>query len=57
MFTEIRYEVDGPAAIVTLDRPDHLNAFTGTMLGELLEAFDRRMDQTLAHGQEGFASA
>ena len=40
MFTEIRYEVDGPAAIITLDRPEQLNAFTGTMLGELLEAFD-----------------
>ncbi len=41
MFTEIRYEVDGPAAVITLDRPEQLNAFTGTMLGELLEAFDR----------------
>ena len=41
MFTEICYEVDGPAAVVTLDRPEQLNAFTGTMLGELLEAFDR----------------
>ena len=26
---------------ITLDRPDRLNAFTPTMLGELLEAFDR----------------
>lgn len=40
-FTEISYEVRGSTAIVTLDRPDHLNAFTYTMLGELLEAFDR----------------
>ena len=40
-FTEISYEVDGSTAIITLDRPDHLNAFTYTMLGELLEAFDR----------------
>jgi enoyl-CoA hydratase/carnithine racemase len=40
-FTEITYEVEGSTAIITLDRPDHLNAFTYTMLGELLEAFDR----------------
>jgi enoyl-CoA hydratase/carnithine racemase len=40
-FTEIGYEVRGSTAIITLDRPDHLNAFTYTMLGELLEAFDR----------------
>ena len=41
MFSQIRYEVDGPAAVITLDRPDHMNAFTGTMLTELLQAFDR----------------
>lgn len=40
-FTEIGYEVRGSTAIITLDRPDRLNAFTYTMLGELLEAFDR----------------
>ncbi len=40
-FTEITYEVDGPAAIITLDRPDHLNAFTFTMQDELVAAFDR----------------
>ena len=41
VFTQIRYEVEGPAAVITLDRPDHLNAFTGTMLSEMVEAFDR----------------
>lgn len=40
-FTQITYEVDGPAAVVTLNRPEQLNAFTGTMLTELLAAFDR----------------
>ena len=40
-FTQITYEVDGPAAIITLNRPEQLNAFTGTMLEELLVAFDR----------------
>jgi enoyl-CoA hydratase/carnithine racemase len=39
-FTEILYEVDGPAAIVTLNRPERLNAFTGTMQQELVQAFD-----------------
>jgi len=40
-FTQIIYEVDGPAAIITLNRPEQLNAFTGTMLQELLAAFDQ----------------
>jgi len=39
-FTEIMYEVDGPAAIITLNRPERLNAFTGTMMQEMIEAFD-----------------
>jgi enoyl-CoA hydratase/carnithine racemase len=40
-FTEITYEVEGPAAIITLNRPERLNAFTGTMMQEMIEAFDR----------------
>lgn len=40
-YTQIAYEVDGPIATITLDRPDQLNAFTGTMMYELLDAFDR----------------
>lgn len=39
-FTEITYEVEGPAAIITLNRPERLNAFTGTMQREMIEAFD-----------------
>ncbi len=39
-FTEILYEVDGPAAIITLNRPERLNAFTGVMQNEMIEAFD-----------------
>jgi enoyl-CoA hydratase/carnithine racemase len=40
-FTEITYEVEGPAAIITLNRPERLNAFTGTMMQEMIDAFDR----------------
>jgi enoyl-CoA hydratase/carnithine racemase len=40
-FTEIRYEVADRVLTITLDRPDRLNAWTPTMQGELIEAFDR----------------
>ena len=40
-FREIRYEVAGGTATMTLHRPDRLNAFTRTMAGELVAAFDR----------------
>ncbi|HEV7733898.1 MAG TPA: crotonase/enoyl-CoA hydratase family protein [Candidatus Binatia bacterium] len=40
-FTEIRYEVADGVLTITLDRPDKLNAFTVTMMQEMLEAFDR----------------
>jgi enoyl-CoA hydratase/carnithine racemase len=36
--TEIRYEVDDPVALITLDRPDKLNALTYPMLGAIREA-------------------
>jgi enoyl-CoA hydratase/carnithine racemase len=39
-FSEILYEVDGPAAIITMNRPERLNAFTGTMQQEMIEALD-----------------
>ena len=39
-YTEIRLDVDGGVATITLDRPDKLNAFTSTMARELLAAFD-----------------
>jgi enoyl-CoA hydratase/carnithine racemase len=40
-FQEIRYEVADSVLTITLDRPERLNAFTPTMLAELIEAFDR----------------
>jgi enoyl-CoA hydratase/carnithine racemase len=36
--TELRYEVAGGVATVTLDRPDRRNAFSGTMAEELVRA-------------------
>jgi enoyl-CoA hydratase/carnithine racemase len=40
-YEEIAYEVDDGLLTITLDRPDQLNAFTVTMLRELVDAFDR----------------
>ena len=40
-YTQIAYEVADRVATITLDRPDQLNAFTATMMHELLDAFDR----------------
>ena len=39
-YTQIRYEVAGGVATVTLHRPEKLNAFTGVMMNELLAVFD-----------------
>lgn len=39
-FTEIQLDIDGPVATITLSRPEKLNAFTNTMMRELLAAFD-----------------
>jgi enoyl-CoA hydratase/carnithine racemase len=41
MFEQIRYEVADGVLTITLNRPDRLNAFTGVMARELIEAFDR----------------
>jgi enoyl-CoA hydratase/carnithine racemase len=40
-YTQIAYDVSDRIATVTLDRPDQLNAFTGRMMHELLDALDR----------------
>ena len=39
-FEQIKLEQDGPLAILTLYRPDNMNAFTGKMMYEMIEAFD-----------------
>ena len=39
-YKEIEYEVTDGIATLTLNRPDHLNAFTASMVGEVLSAVD-----------------
>jgi len=40
-YSTIRYAVDDAIATITLDRPAKLNAFTNTMMSELIDAFDQ----------------
>ncbi len=40
-YTEILYGVEDNIATITLHRPDRMNAFTGTMMREMIDAFDR----------------
>ena len=38
-FEDIRYEIDGPVAVITINRPDRYNAFRGRTVEELIKAF------------------
>jgi enoyl-CoA hydratase/carnithine racemase len=40
-YEQIRYRVEDRILTLTLNRPDKLNAFTATMMHELIDAFDR----------------
>ena len=40
-YSQILFNVHDHVATITLNRPDRLNAFTGTMMYELIDAFDR----------------
>jgi 2-ketocyclohexanecarboxyl-CoA hydrolase len=40
-YEDILYEVDGPVAVVTINRPDRYNAFRGQTCLELIDAFNR----------------
>ncbi|WP_050626656.1 enoyl-CoA hydratase-related protein [Bradyrhizobium viridifuturi] len=40
-YEQITCDIDGPLMIVTLNRPDKLNAYTGTMGAEIADAFQR----------------
>ena len=39
-FEQIKLEKDGPIAVLTLNRPEKMNAFTAKMMFEMIEAFD-----------------
>ena len=39
-YSQITYERQGPAAIITLNRPEKMNAFTRTMMDEIIAAMD-----------------
>lgn len=39
-YEQILYDVEDHVATITLNRPDRLNAFTGTMMREVIDAFD-----------------
>ena len=40
-YEQITLEIADGVAVLTLNRPDRLNAFTGTMMQEMIDAFDR----------------
>jgi enoyl-CoA hydratase/carnithine racemase len=40
-YTQILYGIDDGVATITLHRPDRMNAFTGTMMNEMIDAFDQ----------------
>jgi enoyl-CoA hydratase/carnithine racemase len=40
-YSQILYDVADHVATITLNRPEALNAFTGTMMNEIIDAFDR----------------
>ena len=40
-YSEITYDVADKIATITLNRPEKMNAFTGTMMAELIDAFDK----------------
>jgi enoyl-CoA hydratase/carnithine racemase len=62
-FTQILYEVADGIATITLHRPDKMNAFTGTMMQEMITAFDAiDADDTVravivtGHGERAFCA-
>jgi enoyl-CoA hydratase/carnithine racemase len=40
-YTQIVYDVEDGIATITLHRPEKMNAFTGTMMTEMIDAFDQ----------------
>lgn len=50
MYQDIRYEVDDPVAVITLDRPDSMNAWTDSMGAEVEDAMRRAEADTAVVG-------
>ncbi len=46
LYEQIIYEVADNIATITLNRPQHLNAFTGIMMTDMIEAFDQVRPRT-----------
>src|SRR3989442_3466066 len=40
-YEDVLYEIDGPVAVVTINRPGRLNAFRARTIEELIHAFKR----------------
>ena len=51
MYDEILYEVDDPVAVITLNRPDALNAWTDTMGREITDAMQRARHEAQFRGR------
>ena len=54
-YEDIRYEVDGPAAVITINRPERYNAFRAKTVEELIKAFrsawaDRQVQAVILTG-------
>jgi enoyl-CoA hydratase/carnithine racemase len=62
-YTQILYDVADSIATITLNRPEKMNAFTGTMMTEMIDAFDRidadddvRAVIVTGHGERAFCA-
>jgi naphthoate synthase len=48
-YEDVRYEVDGPNAVITIDREKRMNAFRAKTIEELIHAFKRAWADTSVH--------
>ena len=62
-YSQIKYDIEGPVALVTLHRPEKMNAFTRTMMAELIDAMDEadgddrvRAVVFTGHGERAFCA-
>jgi naphthoate synthase len=48
-YEDVRYEVDGPNAVITIDREKRMNAFRSQTIAELIHAFKRAWADPAVH--------